>query len=170
MSCIWLKLHELKELVYLPYIFNYTILGRYHSSCCRALVVIHQCSIMMWVFVFGTSSLVFVNVVTGNNHCVATKGVVQHGSVSHYGIILRQIAPIGLKLCINTCDTTGGCTHINYNWRDLRCDLMAGTVGGNEDSDNASHMSSANLEAEPKVGTYKVSCKYYVHQLTVEFC
>ena len=98
--------------------------------------------------------LVSASAFAGNNHCVATKGVIQHCSVSYNDTILEQKIQIGLKSCIDTCDTTGGCTHINYNRRDLKCDLMAGPDGGNEESYKARHMSYASLETEAKVRNF----------------
>ena len=69
---------------------------------------------------------VILTTVHGYAPCQHTQEILNHGRKSYIGTILKTSDIMGLQMCLRACDVTGGCTHVNYNRRELKCDLMAG--------------------------------------------
>ena len=124
---------------------------------------------MDWYIIICTYVLVIYEItrtIFGNNTCVTKNLATYYGKKSYTGIVLSQVWPIGITMCLNACDKTWNCTHINYNGCDLTCDLMmaADADGVFDESVPSSEMILAVLNNDIKVRNLKSERSVALHE------
>ena len=60
--------------------------------------------------------------------CKSTQGIFHHGKKYYSGTVLKRVVNTGPQMCLRTCQNTSGCSHINFNTCELKCDLMRGNT------------------------------------------